>query len=37
MGWYTGGAHIKERLLDIEGVRFAAVSQAQPSLPGLQP
>ena len=37
MGWYTGGAHIKERLLDIEGVRFAAISQAQPSLPGLQP
>jgi methylated-DNA-[protein]-cysteine S-methyltransferase len=37
MGWYTGGAHLKERLLEIEGVRFAAVSQAQPSLPGLQP
>jgi methylated-DNA-[protein]-cysteine S-methyltransferase len=37
MGWYTGGAHIKERLLDIEGVRFAVASQAQPSLPGLQP
>jgi methylated-DNA-[protein]-cysteine S-methyltransferase len=37
MGWYTGGAHIKERLLDIEGVRFAAASQAQPSLPGLHP
>lgn len=37
MGWYTGGAHIKERLLDIEGVRFAVAAQAQPSLPGLQP
>lgn len=37
MGWYTGGAHIKERLLEIEGVRFAALSQAQPALPGLRP
>jgi methylated-DNA-[protein]-cysteine S-methyltransferase len=37
MGWYTGGAHIKERLLDIEGVRFGAAHRAQPSLPGLQP
>lgn len=37
MGWYTGGPHIKERLLDIEGVRFAAALQAQPALPGLQP
>lgn len=38
MGWYTGGAHIKERLLDIEGVRFAVPAQNnQQSLPGLQP
>ncbi len=37
MGWYTGGAYIKERLLDIEGVRFPALSQAQPSLPGFHP
>ncbi len=37
MGWYTGGAHIKERLLDIEGVRFAVPAGNQPSLPGLQP
>jgi methylated-DNA-[protein]-cysteine S-methyltransferase len=37
MGWYTGGANIKERLLDIEGVRFAATPQAQLSLSGLQP
>jgi methylated-DNA-[protein]-cysteine S-methyltransferase len=36
MGWYTGGAHIKERLLDIEGVRFAAAHRAQPALPGLR-
>lgn len=37
MGWYTGGPHIKERLLDIEGVHFAATRQAQPALPGLRP
>lgn len=37
MGWYTGGAHLKERLLEIEGIHFASASQAQPALPGLQP
>lgn len=36
MGWYTGGAHIKERLLDIEGVHFTAAHRAQPALPGLR-
>jgi methylated-DNA-[protein]-cysteine S-methyltransferase len=35
MGWYTGGAHIKEALLDIEGVTFASPHRAQPVLPGL--
>lgn len=35
MGWYTGGPHIKETLLDIEGVTFASPHRAQPSLPGL--
>lgn len=31
MGWYTGGPHIKEKLLDIEGVHF---QKAQTGLPG---
>lgn len=32
MGWYTGGAHIKEALLDIENVHFT--KKGQPELPG---
>jgi methylated-DNA-[protein]-cysteine S-methyltransferase len=36
MGWYTGGAHIKERLLGIEGVSFASPHHAQPALPGVR-
>jgi methylated-DNA-[protein]-cysteine S-methyltransferase len=24
MGWYTGGPHLKHKLLDIEGVHFTA-------------
>ncbi len=33
MGWYTGGPHIKEALLDIEGVHLRpSSSAAQPSL-----
>lgn len=35
MGWYTGGAHIKETLLDIEGVRFPVKGGDQPGLPGM--
>ncbi|MDQ4043947.1 MAG: methylated-DNA--[protein]-cysteine S-methyltransferase [Chloroflexota bacterium] len=35
MGWYTGGAHIKEKLLDIEGVAFPQKSRNHPVLPGL--
>ena len=35
MGWYTGGAHIKEALLGIEGVAFPAKGSAQPGLPGI--
>lgn len=37
MGWYTGGAHIKRALLEIEGVTFAKLNggQRQPELPGL--
>jgi len=26
MGWYTGGSHLKHRLLEIEGVRFSSPS-----------
>jgi methylated-DNA-[protein]-cysteine S-methyltransferase len=35
MGWYTGGAHIKQALLDIEGVSFPVKGGDQPGLPGL--
>ncbi len=35
MGWYTGGPHIKEHLLEIEGVTWAAHNRAQPTLPGI--
>lgn len=37
MGWYTGGAHIKRALLQIEGIAFAKNNggRAQPELPGL--
>jgi methylated-DNA-[protein]-cysteine S-methyltransferase len=37
MGWYTGGPHIKEALLGIEGVHFASPLHAQTGLPGFQP
>lgn len=33
MGWYTGGAHIKELLLGIEGVPFANITQGRLDLP----
>jgi methylated-DNA-[protein]-cysteine S-methyltransferase len=35
MGWYTGGAHIKQKLLDIEGVSFPVKGGDQPGLPGM--
>jgi len=35
MGLYTGGAHIKQVLLEIEGVRFPVKGADQPGLPGL--
>lgn len=37
MGWYTGGAHIKRALLEIEGIAFAKNNggRSQPELPGL--
>lgn len=37
MGWYTGGSHIKEVLLGIEGLAFPVKGQSgrQPGLPGM--
>src|SRR5699024_9037946 len=36
MGWYTGGADIKERLLLIEGALLSTGHHDQPGLPGVE-
>lgn len=35
IGWYTGGAHIKEALLTIEGLTYPVSGGNQPGLPGM--